>query len=88
MVMIGSLFAGHIESPGETKVEDGVKYKEYFGSASQYQKGEAKNVEVRRFGSINVDIYVIHSKQCVKISNHRFPMRAVEIWKPSVRSIM
>ncbi|MGY4789732.1 GMP reductase [Pediococcus pentosaceus] len=48
MVMIGSLFAGHIESPGETKVEDGVKYKEYFGSASQYQKGEAKNVEGKK----------------------------------------
>jgi GMP reductase len=30
MVMIGSLFAGHEESPGETKVEDGVVYKEYF----------------------------------------------------------
>ena len=27
MVMIGSLFAGHEESPGETKVEDGVVYK-------------------------------------------------------------
>lgn len=48
MVMIGSLFAGHIESPGETKVEDGVTYKEYFGSASQYQKGEAKNVEGKK----------------------------------------
>lgn len=38
--MIGSLFAGHEESPGETKVEDGVVYKEYFGSASEFQKGE------------------------------------------------
>ena len=45
MVMIGSLFAGHEESPGETIIEDGVKYKEYFGSASEYQKGEKKNVE-------------------------------------------
>ena len=45
MVMIGSLFAGHDESPGETKVEDGVVLKEYFGSASEFQKGEKKNVE-------------------------------------------
>ena len=39
MVMIGSLFAGHEESPGETKIENGKMYKEYFGSASEYQKG-------------------------------------------------
>ena len=48
MVMIGSLFAGHEESPGETKVEDGVVYKEYFGSASEFQKGEKKNVEGKK----------------------------------------
>ncbi|EPI5748204.1 GMP reductase [Enterococcus faecalis] len=48
MVMIGSLFAGHEESPGETKVEDGVVYKEYFSSASEFQKGEKKNVEGKK----------------------------------------
>lgn len=48
MVMIGSLFAGHKESPGETKVEDGVTYKEYFGSASEFQKGERRNVEGKK----------------------------------------
>ena len=48
MVMIGSLFAGHEESPGETKVEGGVVYKEYFGSASEFQKGEKKNVEGKK----------------------------------------
>lgn len=48
MVMIGSLFAGHEKSPGETKVEDGVVYKEYFGSASEFQKGEKKNVEGKK----------------------------------------
>lgn len=48
MVMIGSLFAGHEESPGETKAEDGVVYKEYFGSASEFQKGEKKNVEGKK----------------------------------------
>ena len=45
MVMIGSLFAGHEESPGETIEKDGKLYKEYFGSASEFQKGEKKNVE-------------------------------------------
>ena len=48
MVMIGSLFAGHDESPGKLIELDGVQYKEYFGSASQYQKGEYKNVEGKR----------------------------------------
>lgn len=48
MVMIGSLFAGHEESPGETKVENGVVLKEYFGSASEFQKGEHKNVEGKK----------------------------------------
>ncbi|NJI03612.1 GMP reductase [Staphylococcus agnetis] len=48
MVMIGSLFAAHDESPGETVEVDGKKYKEYFGSASEYQKGERKNVEGKK----------------------------------------
>ena len=48
MVMIGSLFAGHEESPGETIEENGIIYKEYFGSASEYQKGEKKNVEGKK----------------------------------------
>lgn len=48
MCMIGSLFAGHEESPGETVEKDGVTFKEYFGSASQFQKGEHKNVEGKK----------------------------------------
>lgn len=48
MVMIGSLFAGHEESPGQTVEKDGKMYKEYFGSASEFQKGEKKNVEGKK----------------------------------------
>lgn len=48
MVMIGSLFAGHEESPGETIEKDGKFIKEYFGSASEFQKGEKKNVEGKK----------------------------------------
>ncbi len=48
MVMIGSLFAGHEESPGETVEREGKLFKEYFGSASEYQKGEKKNVEGKK----------------------------------------
>lgn len=45
MVMIGSLLAAHIESPGQSREVDGQIFKEYFGSASEYQKGERRNVE-------------------------------------------
>ena len=48
MVMVGSLFAAHEESPGETVELDGKMYKEYFGSASEFQKGEHKNVEGKK----------------------------------------
>ena len=48
MVMIGSLFAGHIESPGQTVEVDGEQFKEYYGSASEYQKGTYKNVEGKK----------------------------------------
>lgn len=48
MVMIGSLFAGHEESPGQTVEVDGKQVKEYFGSASEFQKGERKNVEGKK----------------------------------------
>ena len=48
MVMIGSLFAGHEESPGQTVEVDGVLYKEYYGSASDFNKGEYKHVEGKR----------------------------------------
>ena len=48
MVMIGSLFAGHEESPGRTVEVDGKLYKEYYGSASDFNKGEHKHVEGKR----------------------------------------
>lgn len=48
MVMIGSLFSGHDQSPGQEVEIDGEIYKEYYGSASEYQKGEYQNVEGKR----------------------------------------
>jgi GMP reductase len=48
MVMIGSLFAGHEESPGQTVEVEGKLYKEYYGSASDFNKGEYKHVEGKR----------------------------------------
>ena len=48
MVMAGSLFAGYDQSAGDIiEIEDRM-YKEYYGSASQYNKGEYKNVEGKK----------------------------------------
>ncbi|MGV8804384.1 MAG: GMP reductase [Polaromonas sp.] len=48
MVMIGSLLAGLEESPGQTVEVDGKLFKEYYGSASDFNKGEYKHVEGKR----------------------------------------
>ena len=48
MIMIGSMLAGLEESPGATVEVDGKKFKEYYGSASDFNKGEYKHVEGKR----------------------------------------
>ncbi len=48
MVMIGSLLAGLEESPGQTVEIDGKRFKEYYGSASDFNKGEYRHVEGKR----------------------------------------
>lgn len=48
MVMIGSLFAAHEESPGKIIKNKEVTYKEYFGSASEFNKGEKRYVEGKK----------------------------------------
>ena len=45
MVTIGSMLAGHLESPGHIITIDGKRYKQYWGSASEVQKGAYRNVE-------------------------------------------
>jgi len=48
MVMAGSILSGHDESPGKLVVNNGKKYKEYYGSASVFNKVEAKNIEGKK----------------------------------------
>ena len=48
MSMAGSILSGHIESPGKTVIVDGEEFKEYFGSASEFNKGEKKHVEGKK----------------------------------------
>ena len=45
MVMVGWMLAGHRESPGNLISLDGKDYKQYWGSASEIQKGAYRNVE-------------------------------------------
>lgn len=45
MVMVGSLFAGLEESPGELVVRSNGRFKEYYGSASDFNKGNHRHVE-------------------------------------------
>ncbi|WP_461240211.1 GMP reductase [Paucilactobacillus sp. N302-9] len=62
MVMVGSLLAGHVESPGNMIKIDGKDYKQYWGSASETQKGAYRNVEGKQMlvpfrGSIKDTLY-------------------------------
>ena len=46
--MSGSLLAGHKESPGKEITINGKKYKEYYGSASKFNKEKEKHVEGKK----------------------------------------
>ena len=45
MVMAGSIFSQCVDSPAVSTVVDGGIYKQYFGSASEYNKKEKKHIE-------------------------------------------
>ena len=47
-IMAGSLFAGYDESAGDLIEINGHQYKEYFGSASEYNKEQKKNIEGKK----------------------------------------
>jgi hypothetical protein len=40
MVMVGAMLAGHVESPGQIVEIDNKLYKEYYGSASNFNRGD------------------------------------------------
>lgn len=48
MVMAGSLFAGYQQSAGSIVQLNGKMFKEYYGSASQHNKGQYKNVQGKK----------------------------------------
>ena len=45
MVMVGGMFAGYAESPGELVENNGIAYKEFWGSASAFQSGKTNRIE-------------------------------------------
>lgn len=65
LVMVGGFLGGHDENPGVViEDEEGNQFKEFFGSASEYQKGESKHVEGKRLlvpykGSIDITLRTI-----------------------------
>ena len=71
MVMIGSLFAGHEESPGKTVEVNGMLYKEYFGSASEFQKVNVRTLKVRKSSFLIKDRCKIRLLKCYKTYNHQ-----------------
>ena len=48
MVMAGSLFSGYDESAGDILEINGHKYKEYYGSASEFNKSRQQHIEGKR----------------------------------------
>ena len=48
MVMVGSLLSAHDENPGKKIEINGTIYKEYYGSASKYNKSNNQNIEGKR----------------------------------------
>ena len=49
LVMAGSLFSAYDQSAGRLiEIEEGSYYKEYYGSASKYNKKELKNIEGKK----------------------------------------
>lgn len=47
LCMLGYMLSGYEESPGAKKTVNGVEVKEYYGSASEFNRGERKNIEGR-----------------------------------------
>lgn len=45
MCMCGGLFSGCFDSPGNTVEKDGILYKEYYGSASEFNTGKTNRIE-------------------------------------------
>jgi GMP reductase len=45
MVMCGNLVSGCSDSPGDIIIKEGIKYKKYFGSASEHQSGKSNRIE-------------------------------------------
>jgi len=48
MVMVGGMLTGFDDSPGKVVEVDGKQYKEYWGSASQFQSGKDSRIEGKK----------------------------------------
>jgi GMP reductase len=48
MIMTGGMLSGYSDSPGHVVEVDGKKFKEFWGSASNYQSGKSSRIEGRK----------------------------------------
>ena len=46
--MIGSMLSGYNDSPGNVITKDGKSYKEFWGSASEFQSGKSSRIEGKK----------------------------------------
>jgi GMP reductase len=70
IVMCGSMLCGFNESPGSIIEQNGSLYKEYWGSASEFQKKEKKHIEGKKILIEFKDKPILdeydYLKQCLK----------------------
>ena len=59
MVMVGGMLSGFIDSPGDVIELSDKKYKEFWGSASQYQSNKSKRIEGTKLLTPFKDKYLI-----------------------------
>jgi IMP dehydrogenase len=84
-VMIGSLFAGTDEAPGEVIIHEGVKYKRYNGSASL----EEKKRQVEKTGEKFDSEYLDHIEGVSALVPYKGPVaKEIRRWLAGIRSGM
>ena len=76
MVMIGSMFAGHEETPGEVVEQDGQKSKSTTDLLPNIKKANIKTSKAKNCSYLTADIFPIPCAKCRKTFNPPSHMQA------------
>lgn len=72
MVMVGGMLSGFIDSPGHVLEYDNKKYKEFWGSASQFQSGKSSRIEgiknLIEFKDKTIQDELVYLEECLQSS--------------------